>query len=275
MSVTRVEIIRMGSAGDIVARGGRRDIAGGAGAPGASGRGARGYFPHCRARHGLGHRRARLRAAAGSPDHARRRRLRRSAFSCCTAAPATTSRWSGLRCCSPRNFSRSPTMPFPAGFSLDDPSRDWPDLYDPLCRRQRADDRSADEPIYLLDRDLRSRRPRTQSEMYVTSSSGRMPARRRTSRRSHGAWPSAFEEGMKEAYRRHFPRRSKWSALPASTPAVPTDGDANGGSSQRRKAKFFQSTTCRALADEIPQFGLRRSEPISARGAAPRLYRLG
>ena len=65
-------------------------------------------------------------ADAGA-GRARRRRQRRSASSSCTAAPATTSRWSRWRSCSPQKFGcKAVAMTFPGRLYLDDPSRDWP-----------------------------------------------------------------------------------------------------------------------------------------------------
>lgn len=94
------------------------------------------------------------------------------------------------------------TMTFPGRLYLDDPSRDWPE--DTIHA-----DGSVRTPIWQQGEHV----ARDQYDI-VKDISKRMKYGTRTSARAKpgtrfydrmGAWPVAFEEGMKEACRRHFP----------------------------------------------------------------------
>ena len=94
------------------------------------------------------------------------------------------------------------TMTFPGRLYLDDPSRDWPgDTIDP--------DGSVRTPIwergeYVTPDQYELVRDTGKRMKYGTRTSARaMPGTRFYDRMS--SWPRAFEEGMKEACRRHFP----------------------------------------------------------------------
>jgi hypothetical protein len=94
------------------------------------------------------------------------------------------------------------TMTFPGRLYLDDPSRDWPG--DTMKR-----DGSVRTPIWLADEHVTP-----DQYVLVKDSSKRMKYGTRASARAKlgtrfydrmASWPVAFEEGMKEACRRHFP----------------------------------------------------------------------